>query len=166
MIHEPQWAGIIQNGKYIADYISIRWIFDNIATTFLSTPIQKTCALESFLDTPTDYSNFRENWVRDPTTPLIFCSANHLPSWYAHPEKNRRSMGWIEKFHLEMDDGLAEWYFQVQRGIYMLPFIFPEIELVSNEFISNLHLSLYYIFQIWGNLWNSGLGFSFELENF
>ena len=159
MIHEPQWAGIIQNGKYIADYISIRWIFDNIATTFLSTPIQKTCALESFLDTPTDYSNFRENWVRDPTTPLIFCSANHLPSWYAHPEKNRRSMGWIEKFHLEMDDGLAEWYFQVQRGIYMLPFIFPEIELVSNEFISNLHLSLYYRFFKYGETYKMGVRF-------
>ena len=94
--------------KCIANYNSICWIFENIATTFLSTPIQETSALESFLDTPTDYSNFRENWVRDPTTPLIFCSANHLPSWYAHPEKNRRSMGWIEKFHLEMDDGLAE----------------------------------------------------------
>ena len=150
---------LFKTEKYYAEYISICWIFENIATTFLSTPIQKTCALESFLDTPTDYSNFRENWVRDPTTPLIFCSANHLPSWYAHPEKNRRSMGWIEKFHLEMDDGLAEWYFQVQRGIYMLPFIFPEIELVSNEFISNLHLSLYYTFFKYGETYKMGARF-------
>ena len=145
--------------KCIANYNSICWIFENIATTFLSTPIQETCALESFLDTPTDYSNFRENWVRDPTTPLIFCSANHLPSWYAHPEKNRRSMGWIEKFHLEMDDGLVEYHFQVPRGIYMLPFIFPEIELVSNEFISNLHLSLYYTIFKYGETYKMGARF-------
>ena len=68
-------------------------------------------------------------------------------------------MGWIEKFHLEMDDGLAEWYFQVQRGIYMLPFIFPEIELVSNEFISNLHLSLYYTIFKYGETYKMGARF-------
>ena len=53
-----------------------------------------------------------------------------------------------------MDDGPAEYYFQVQRGIYMLPFIFPEIELVSNEFISNHHLSLFSIlFKIFEETW-------------